>query len=203
MAIASPTSSACLGLLAALTAIPVATAAQASSRTNRHEGFWIGFGIGGGGMNEFISDSSSYSPPRESHNGLGFSLHLGGTITPKFLLGVEMGGVSSWKGRRGRGLGNLMVVGIWYPDTTKGWYLKGGSGWMFFRSDDGTTVREASSGGFSVGAGYDFRVSRNMSVAPYFDAMLGWPTFVTSNGVPATPEHFFSYAQLGVGLTWH
>src|SRR6476661_7074022 len=145
-------------LVAVVASLAVATAAQAQKAPVR-QGFWLSGGLGMGSLG--CQDCGS-----SRENGLTGDLSLGGTLSPRWLVGV---GTSGWsKSENG---GRLTVATLdarlrFYPWTAGGFFLTGGIG--------GAEVRE-SVGGLSVsekgvgalfGIGYDYRVARNTSITP-------------------------------------
>lgn len=161
------------------------TADVGGGRPQTREGFWIGFGLGAGSLGcEDCGD-------RET--ALSGNLKLGGTINPRFLLGVETNGW--YKSESGVTLtyGNLSAVGYFYPSETSGFYLKGGLGLASLELDlDGFGSGSETGSGAVLGLGYDARVGRNFSLTPYLNFMAGSFDDGTANVV-----------QLGLGFTWH
>ena len=71
--------------LIAAAVLAIATPASAQDApAGRHQGFWIGFGIGTG------SDLSDQA--RDARSGIAGYVRLGGTITPRLLVGGELSG---------------------------------------------------------------------------------------------------------------
>jgi hypothetical protein len=116
---------------------------------------------------------------------------------------MEMSAVGPWHASRGHGLLLISVVGVWYPNATKGWYVKGGSGAVDYRAHDGTNELLATAPAISFGTGYEFRLSRKMSVVPFLDAQLSPPVLLEYNGRPTGEKVQLGSVLLGLGLTWH
>ncbi len=149
------------------------------------DGFWFSGGLGYGSLG---CDNCGGS--RES--GISGGLSLGGTITPRFLLGV---GSEAWaKSQQGATLtvGTLDARVRFYPSTTGGFFLTGGLG-----------VASVSAGGFGYtatetglgmlfGLGYDVRVARNTSITPY------WNGFAMRNSNTDA-----NVGQVGLAVTLH
>lgn len=120
-------------------------------------------------------------------------LSLGGTISPRFLLGV---GTSGWSKSD---QGTTLTVGLvdarvrFYPSTTGGFFLTGGAGvgsvhgeaaWLGSRTETGF--------GLILGLGYDLRVSRNASITPYWNGYAMRNSNIDAN-----------VGQLGLAITLH
>ena len=165
-----------LGLLVLMTA----GAAQAQS----HEGFWVGFGFGGGSLG--IADGT------DRDTGVVGYVKLGGTINERLLLGVES---NAWvKEQSGTTLThtNTSAVAYFYPSATNGFFLKGGLGWSRLSVEVlGISVTE-NGGGAVLGVGYDVRVGDNWSVTPVLNFNGG--AFAGGNT---------NISELGVGISWH
>ncbi len=109
----------------ALLVLFAGAAGQAQSR-QRHEGFWIGFGIGGG-----VNTSANVDSER---GGGAIYVRLGGTLSQKFLLGGE---ISAWGRKEDTPLGgnpltvtrsNATFTVMFFPSEVGGFFLKGGVG---------------------------------------------------------------------------
>lgn len=190
-----------ISLVVALAILPGFAAAQATGRPNTRAGFWIGFGLGGGST-EVKCDSSCTNQRAEGFSGY---LRLGGTVSSKVLLGGETNGWAHAESGIDETLGFASFVILWYPSATGAWYLKGGLGGMSYKADDGANELTATAPSISLGMGYEIRVSRNMSVVPFFNGLATSPVRIKYNGqaLPTQEDVRVSLAQLGVGLTWH
>lgn len=155
-------------------------------RPHTREGFWIGFGLGAGSLGCETCEG-------EREMGLSGNLKLGGTVSPRFLLGAETNGW--YKSEEGVTLthGNLSAVAYLYPSVTSGFYFKVGLGLATLSAEvDGFGSETETGGGAVLGIGYDARVGANFSLTPYVNAMGGSFDGGTTNVV-----------QFGLGLTWH
>ncbi len=148
------------------------------------EGFWIGFGFGGG------SRGTDDGTDRDS--GVVGYLKLGCTISERFLLGVES---NAWL-RDESGVTvthtNHSAVAYFYPSATSGFFLKGGL-WSsrLLVEVSGITTSETG-GGAVLGLGFDARVGDNWSITPVLNFNYGAFDGGNSNIV-----------ELGVGVSWH
>jgi hypothetical protein len=166
--------------------------AASAQRPQNRKGFWFGFGAGYGSLGCDDCDGREGS-------GTGY-LKLGGTVSPKVLIGFE---ANSWVKKEDDvtlSISNGSAVVYFYPSAAGGFHLKGGLGLAVARVDidvgGGTfTVDDTGVGGL-LGLGYDARIGRNVSLVPFAN-FLG-ATF-SESGEKST----FNYFQLGLGLTIH
>lgn len=134
-------------------------------------GFWVAGGMGGG-YESFLTDGD---PAGWSEEELGFTgnFKLGGSPSPHFRFGGELtgwgkeiNGVNEW-------LGSMMFVAQVYPSADAGFFLKGGTGPTYFHQQvfDGFTYFEVDDNGWgwNAGAGWEFRVARNLFLGPTVD----------------------------------
>jgi hypothetical protein len=193
-----------LTLALALTALCAGTAASQNKpdpTRNARQGFWIGFGLGAGSAGV---DCAGCDTKRV--NGFSGHLRLGGTLSRHLLLGGETNGwVHSESGAdESMGFGNLVL--LWYPSATGAFYLKFGLGGMNYTATGtilGKLTATAASG--SLGLGYEFRTSRNMSLNLFLNSLASAPATFKINGTtaPSSEDIKLNMVQLGLGLTWH
>lgn len=171
-------------LVAVVGSLAVATAAQAQQAPVR-QGFWFSGGLGMGSLG---CDNCGTS--RET--GLTGDLSLGGTLSPRWLLGV---GTSGWsKSEQG---GRLTVATLdarvrFYPWTAGGFFVTGGIGGAEVREAFGGISATESGVGALFGIGYDYRVGRNTSITPYW------------NGFGMRNDHTdANVGQVGLAITLH
>lgn len=164
-----------------------ATSARAQDPSNPqlHEGFWFSGGLGFGSLG--CRDCSG----RET-GGVGM-LAIGGTISQRLLLGASTTGWSKSQYGTTLSAGTLGATLRFYPSGTSGFFL---------RADLGVGSIDVSAQGFGhasqtttsavVGAGWDFRIARMVSLTPFINAVgLSW------SGGDA------NYTQLGLAVTTH
>lgn len=190
-------------VLVLLVAVTTAAAAQkpgAEGGRNARRGFWIGFGLGPGSLG---LDCSSCSTSRET-GGSGY-FRLGGTLSQHFLLGFEINGWAKKVSGTDVTMGAGHFVGYWYPSRTGAFYLKLGLGGLSYIENDGTDEYTATGASAVVGVGYEFRVSRNMSITPFLNSMASGKTDLELNGqaLASNADFKINMVQLGLGLTWH
>lgn len=149
------------------------------------QGFWFNLGLGVGSLG--CADCG------DRVNSLSGNLSIGGTISPRFLLG---GGTTGWtKEEDGVTLsaGTLDARVRFYPSATGGFFLTGGLGLgtVNVTVPDFGTDSEIGVGAL-IGLGYDIRISRNVSITPFFNGFG-----VNTSNVEA------NVSQIGVGITTH
>ena len=174
------------------------SSAKPSAATNR-AGQWLGIGLAPG-WSRFSCEIC------ETNRGAAISgyFRVGGTINPKFLVGVEADG---WM-RGVEDVSHFMLgaaaVLFFYPTPRKGLYYKAGVGILFYQAGDDEGQVTTQAFGPNLGAGYDIPVSGALSLTPFvsvFIASLGGD--INFNGETFRSDGGLLLAQLGVGLTWH
>jgi hypothetical protein len=171
-------------LVAVVASLAVATAAQAQNAQVR-QGFWFSGGLGMGSLGCQNCGSS-----RE--NGVSGDLSVGGTLSPRWLLGV---GTDGWsKSEQG---GRLTVATLdarvrFYPSATGGFFVTGGIGGASVRESVGGLSATESGVGALLGIGYDYRIARNTSITPY------WNSFAMKNSNTDA-----NVGQIGLAITLH
>jgi outer membrane protein with beta-barrel domain len=180
----NPWSAICLAGLA-MVAAPLA----AQDEQPRRHGLWgnIGLGFGSAALNTTCCGTSD----RES--GVSGFASIGGTVSPKFLLGVESDGWSKDDNGVTVSFYNLSAIGYFYPSPTQGFFLKGGIGLGGTRVSSGGSSASENGFGFVAGAGYDVPVSRKISLTPT-------GTFAWAKPTSDYSQNFFS---IGVAVTFH
>jgi hypothetical protein len=171
----------CFAVIAAI--VLGATSAHAQHAQIR-SGFWFSGGLGYGSLG-----CDYCGGQRES--GVTGDLSLGGTITPRFLLGV---GTAGWtKSDQGSTLtvGTLDARVRFYPSATGGFFVTGGLGIGTVRQTGLGTATETGVGTL-LGIGYDVRVAKNASITPY------WNGFAMKNSTTDA-----NVGQLGLAVTLH
>jgi hypothetical protein len=170
----------------------LAPPAVAQRREARHDGFWVGFGVGAG-----TNFTEGYDDARLGGSGY---VRLGGTVSPALLIGGE---VMGWvRDRAGTTLsqGNATASVLLYP-VRRGLYLKGGLGFASWsaQTSSGNTTTTTTEGGFgaTIGGGYDVQIGNNLFLTPNLDFLI---QVVDSELFAATTGYL---ALFTVGLTWH
>ena len=190
-------------LIATLLACGASVAqAQSPGRTNARQGFWVGFGLGGGSAGTNCSLSSCGN---DRSTGLSGYARLGGTLSRSLLLGVETNGWRHSEAGVNESIGFGSFVVLWYPSPTGALYLKFGLGGMTYRADDGVDEFTATAPSASIGLGYEVRVGRNVSLVPYVNSLASSSVRLRFDGVPISTGEDISINlfQFGLGVTWH
>jgi hypothetical protein len=174
-------------VLTALAVVALAPVAAAQGHPQSRDGFWIGFGLGYGSLSYSCSGCSG------SEGALSGYLKLGGTLSPKILIGGETNGWVKSENGTTVSAGNASAALYFYPAPASGLFLRGGIGVATLSATNGGTTGSQSGFGLTFGLGYDVRVGTNMSITPV--ANYNWGNL--GSGVK---QNVF---QLAVGLTWH
>lgn len=165
-------------------ALVLVSAASAQGRPQTREGFWIGFGLGYGSLG---FDCSGCGSDREG--AVSGYLKLGGTLSPKLLLGGETNGWTKEDQGVRLTASNVSAVVYFYPSPTGGFFLRGGLGFATLSIGG---FDESGAGGV-IGTGFDIRMGAKTSITPVLNFNFGsLPDGVSQNVL-----------QLAVGLTFH
>lgn len=188
-------------LLTAL-AIVAAPALQAQARGGylARKGFWGGLGLGYGSMGISCSFCGT-----DREGGLSGNLRLGGTLSPRLRLGVETNGFTKTVNGIDVMVGQLGVVGNYYPSATGNLYVRASVGLSRIVLDDGVDEITAMGPGFGLGAGYDFFIGRSLSLSPYFNYLVALSGNAKVNGTEVTPAEALkpNLWQVGVAIVLH
>ena len=167
-----------------ISSLSVAADAQAQNAQVR-QGFWISGGLGYGSLG---CDGCA-----DREGALSADISLGGTLSPRFLVGV---GTSGWSKSE---QGGTLTVGLvdarvrFYPSARGGLFLTGGIGIGSVKATvDGFGSATETGPAAILGLGYDYRVSPNMSVTPY------WNAFAMKNDNTDA-----NVGQAGIAITLH
>jgi hypothetical protein len=163
------------------------------------DGFTFSFGLGGGSAALSVPDAGS--TPRET--GLSGYLRFGGAMSQNLILAAETNGWTKTIDGVDTRIGALSGIAQWYPSATNGFYVKGGLGLSAYTEDNGTDKASAVGFGYQVGTGYDFRITRNMSLTPYVNYLGMTNSDVKISGTSAGTKIGTNDFQYGLGLTWH
>lgn len=167
-----------------MVAMSLPNVVQAQNPQER-QGFWFNAGLGYGSLGQTDADA------REG--GLSGGLQVGGTISPKLLVGA---GSNAWtKSEDGATLTAATYTALvrFYPSVSGGFFLNGGVGiGRVDLSIDGLGSASETGLGVMLGLGYDFRVGRNVSLTPFWNGAA-----IRNDGGSA------NFGQLGLGVTVH
>ena len=159
-----------------------------------HDGFWIGFGIGGGSAKVVDSD-------QDALGGGAAYLRLGGTLSQRWLLGGEVIGWGRSEDNISYTRSNTTVTAMFYPSQNGGFYLKGGLGFSFVDARTDAIGLDISysrgGGGLTLGLGFDIKLGSNIYLTPNLDWLF--QTIELNNG----DIQKANIGLLTLGLIWH
>lgn len=166
----------------ALLAVPALLRAQTPQT---REGFWFNAGLGYGSLGCQDCDSRT--------GALSGNLAIGGTVSPRFLLGVGTNGWTKSEDGVTLTVGTLTALARFYPSATGGFFLEGGLGVGSVSANvSGFGSSSESGAGVVLGLGYDVRIGKNVSITPFW------------NGVAInTGDGDANFGQIGLGITIH
>jgi len=169
--------------------VPSLCAAQGPYPSTR-QGWLVGFGVGGGAAAVTANGNSS-----DREGGVAGSFRAGYAFQPQLSLELNSNGWSKEENGATLTFSVATAAVNYYPAQT-GLVLRGGIG---FGSADATvrvnnvTITGTESGfGFTVGAGYEFRVTRTFALGPQVD--FGWMTLDSFDA---------NYVNLGLAFNWY
>jgi opacity protein-like surface antigen len=192
------------GLALLVMTLAVATSASAQRVRDRglvelapegvRGGFYIGGGFGAGTESYRFADENGWSDGLTKPT---FTLRLGGTPSPTVRVGGE---IFAWTAETSVGqesFGVLMGTVMVFPVREAGLYLKagGGFGTSMIRFDNGSENTETGFA-WSVGAGYDFQLSKSIGLGPSVEL---YQASFTSRDEPTLNERVLN---IGVQLTF-
>jgi hypothetical protein len=163
------------------------------------QGFWIGFGFGGGSAGVTCDGCTD-----ERFSGGTARLALGGTVSPNLKIGGESHvWVNTEDSNIDESVGNVSASLYYYPSRTGNVFLQGGVGMSVYSYDDGSMTAEANGLGIILGVGYDIRLGRKFSLTPIF----AYSTALSGNlhidgmdtGFTAKPN----FVSLSLSAVWH
>jgi hypothetical protein len=185
--------------LGALGVLLLCGAGAASAQHPQHrEGFWIGFGFGYGSANGTCTGCSS-----ASEGGVTGFLKLGGTLSPKVLLGGAVNAFSKASNGATETLGNVTASVFYYPAPASGFFLTGGLGFSDYDLSGGGSSITGAGWGFTAGLGYDIPVGRKVSLTPVVDFLYGSVGDLSSGGTTFATGWKQTVVDFGLGVTFH
>ena len=184
--------------------ITIASSAAWGQRPQARQGFWIGFGFGGGAARGDCEGCDF-----DAGSGATGYLKLGGTLSPRVLLGAEL---TSWVGTASDAglatsdvtMGFVTAAAYWYPSPSSGLFLKGGLGYFTLAGDADTGEDlESASAALVLGIGYDIRVGRMLSISPVLTVAGSGKSAFVIDGITVADDFTAGLATLQVGVTFH
>jgi hypothetical protein len=183
-------------MLVALAGVARAVRAQ---YPQRRDGFWIGFGLGYGSANVWC-DNCQAGPRTVGVTGF---LKFGGSPSQHLLIGAAINGWSHDHVGATETMANLSGSLYFYPTARSGLFFTGGLGLSAYHVNT-VPAWDGTGWGLTLGAGYDIRVGRDVSLTPvvnYFSGALG---DVTGPGTGVVGSRWRQdVIDVGVGVTFH
>jgi len=184
-------------------ALSVALAGGASAARaqypQRHDGFWIGFGLGYGSAGVTCDGCRSVS----RQGGVTGFLKLGGAPSRNLLIGAAINGWAHSDSSATETMTNVTASLYLYPRRRSGFFVTGGLGFSNYHINS-TPSWDGTGWGFTAGAGYDLRFWRDVSLTPVVNYFWGGVGDINQAGAGAV---FTGWKQnvldVGLGVTFH
>ena len=174
-------------VLSALSVLLLLAATTLSAqRPQTREGFWLNIGAG------YATLGCNNCNGREE-GGAG-TISLGGTLSQKWQLGAN---VSAWtKDQSGVNWTVGLVSGVakFYPSATGGFFLQAGAGVAAVDITVNNVTGTKKGVGSMLGAGYDIRIGRNVSLTPFWNRVQTWYNDFDDD---------LDFSQFGLSITIH
>jgi hypothetical protein len=194
---------------------PPAQAAPYQRPQKQRDRWYIGFGLGlGNGRVKFPGDTLSFGeflgkegPP------VSLSFKIGATVTPRLLVGFDLGLVAASAEHRtlagdlerSLGIVNLDAVATFFP-LERGFFVRGGLGLSSLSATEkvagATTEASASGANLLAGVGYAFWLGRSFNLTLSLD-VSGQTYGSTENWAGGDGPESSSFWTLGVGFDWY
>lgn len=163
---------------------PVADRAEEEQEAFERRGFWAHLGLGYGSLGNDEDD--------ERLDGGAGGLVLGGSITPRFLLGGASHAWTRTEDDVTLTVGTVTPILRFYPLVDDHFFVQAGIGFGAISLEFPGVRFSEEGGGAIVGIGYDFLIGDTWGITP----------FANMAGV-VTSEIDANFFQLGAGVTWH
>ena len=172
-------------IMACLAGSALAQQPQHPQQPQLRRGFWFSGGLGYGSLG--CKDCTGRT------GALSGNISLGGTLSPKLLLGVSTNGWTKSENGSSLTVGTLTAAVRFYPSPMGGFFMTGGLGLGKVSAGVSGFGSNSETGAAALlGLGYDIRVGRTVSLTPY------WNGFALSySGGDA------NVGQIGLGITVH
>lgn len=122
------------------------------------------------------------------------------------LLGGDFVAWTKSEGGGTRLLGNATAALYYYPMAASRLFLKAGVGASSFHGEFSGTISATADGGglgFTLGAGYDVRVGRNISITPVGNFLWGQPGEVKTGNTVVFTRWKHTIFEFGLDVTFH
>lgn len=188
------------GLLVAGT---VAVAQAQTENKHKREGFWFALSAGAASVGvscDGCTDDRQIGPAG--------NFRLGFTVHPTLLLGLESDGWLSWENNTAVGditytQWALTAVAFYYPSVRGGFWLEWGVGFSIYRENADLAEVKSTGGAILFGAGYDIRLVRNFSLAPYLHMIVTLEGNLKVDGVDTGLSTQVDALQVGLSAVFH
>lgn len=194
------------GLLASW---PLLLAAQETAPPPRRDSWYIGFGIAGGSGQ--VTNAAGTATFKQFLGGtpatVGFNFKVGGTLTPRLLLGFDLTGVNSATNeadyKASIRIVNYDAMLTWFP-VGRGPFLRGGFGLSRFSYDltlgGSTAASEFTGTNLAAGLGYAFWLGSSFNLTVNLD--VSGQSWGDHDGGTTGPRSS-SFWALGLGFDWY
>jgi len=164
-----------------------------------HQGFWLGAGLGYGSWDRTCDGCGAL--PREGS--LSGYLNLGGSLSPRFRLGLEASLWAKTIGPFDDLSGQASLAAYFHPWKRPGFFVKAGGGISYFRASGPPGVEHAVGPGLLAGLGYEIRVAGKLALVPAATFLWGALGKNTREGVTVNTGVTQNLVQITLGLQWH
>ena len=185
-------------LVGCATVLTLAQPLSAQGGSER-QGTWFGFGLGTGWTHVTCELCDA-----DRQRALSGNVKFGFTLSPSVLLGAEVNGWFQSEENIDELLGSFSGVVYWYPLSRGHLQLKGGLAVLKYRISDEDNLITTTAFGPELGAAYEIRITRQVSLDPYLHAIITPSTAeLRSEGTRVIGGVGLSLLQLSLALTWH
>ena len=196
----------CLLSVSVLAIWLVACTTLPAQRPQVRKGFWANLGFG--------LDNVAWQCdgcPKRSQGSRSLVLRVGWTLNKKALLGVELNGSVIGQTPSFDSLDQQVrarvatIAASWYPSAAGGLFLKAGVGrsWWYNREQGTSTNAESAASAILVGAGYDLRVGRMISITPMLTLWGSLKADLKDGSTTDATNFRNTVAAFQVGATFH
>ena len=179
-------------------ALACGAAAARAQYPQRHDGFWIGFGLGYGSAGVTCDTCRRVS----RQDGVTGFVKLGGAPSRNLLIG---GAINAWGHSDGNATETMATITAslyLYPRLRSGFFVTGGLGFSNYHINS-TPSWDGTGWGFTAGAGYDLRFGRDVSLTPVVNYFWGGVGDVYRGGLTPFTGWRQNVLDVGLGVTFH
>jgi hypothetical protein len=186
----------CMFAASALALSMYAGSAVAGGHPHDHNGFFLGFNLGGG-----TADMSVPGAGNSDRQGGGVAnLRIGGAIKNNLLIGAETSGWARNENNTTVSLSTLVFAATYYPGS-EGFFLRGGAGFGGASTEkdlgnDETQSKHDTGFALSAAAGYEWRLTKKFALGPQVEFV-----YLNIGGDLVDTANFFD-ATLGFNWYW-